>query len=239
MPNWKGRNAEDIPTCLFEERCVILLKFDEVAVIQTFKQTLCGNWVTAAAALLSMWGLNRGFFFVVCVFFTWMFSPVCCSSEEDGVGRGRQRHNRHGREGGAAGTGSLERRIEELERVSPSYWVYFIKINLFFKREEFEEAMMKDSQLILKKFWQSVRHWEGIEKCFCCRYKTADSVERSCCIFSSFQQHVKQRWVSRTGSCWESIRHVSIHQCWQPFCWTILFLGWKYYQPWKIFLFKK
>ncbi|XP_074554844.1 PRKC apoptosis WT1 regulator protein [Halichoeres trimaculatus] len=38
------------------------------------------------------------------------------SAEEDGVGRGRQRHNRHGRDGGAAATGSLERRIEELER---------------------------------------------------------------------------------------------------------------------------
>ncbi|XP_034529781.1 PRKC apoptosis WT1 regulator protein [Notolabrus celidotus] len=38
------------------------------------------------------------------------------ASEEDGVGNTRQRHTRHGRDGGAAATGSLEKRVEELEK---------------------------------------------------------------------------------------------------------------------------
>ncbi|CAJ1054667.1 PRKC apoptosis WT1 regulator protein [Xyrichtys novacula] len=36
--------------------------------------------------------------------------------EEEVVGNSRQRHNRHGRDGGAAAAGSLEKRIEELEK---------------------------------------------------------------------------------------------------------------------------
>ena len=48
----------------------------------------------------------------VCFFF-------CCSSagqgsEEEVGGNNRQRHNRQGRDGGAAGPGSLEKRLEEL-----------------------------------------------------------------------------------------------------------------------------
>ncbi|XP_040886015.1 PRKC apoptosis WT1 regulator protein [Toxotes jaculatrix] len=37
-------------------------------------------------------------------------------SEEEVGGNSRQRHNRHGRDGGAAAQGSLEKRMEELER---------------------------------------------------------------------------------------------------------------------------
>eukprot|EP00064_Thunnus_orientalis_P015411 superscaffoldBa00002853_g15463 len=37
-------------------------------------------------------------------------------SEEDMGGNSRQRHNRHGRDGGAAASGSLEKRMEELEK---------------------------------------------------------------------------------------------------------------------------
>uniref|UniRef100_UPI0037E780AD PRKC apoptosis WT1 regulator protein n=1 Tax=Semicossyphus pulcher TaxID=241346 RepID=UPI0037E780AD len=37
-------------------------------------------------------------------------------SEEEMGGNSRQRHNRHGRDGGAAATGSLEKRMEELEK---------------------------------------------------------------------------------------------------------------------------
>ncbi|XP_042367207.1 PRKC apoptosis WT1 regulator protein [Plectropomus leopardus] len=37
-------------------------------------------------------------------------------SEEELGGNSRQRHNRHGRDGGAAAPGSLEKRLEELER---------------------------------------------------------------------------------------------------------------------------
>ncbi|XP_026002087.1 PRKC apoptosis WT1 regulator protein-like [Astatotilapia calliptera] len=36
--------------------------------------------------------------------------------EEDTGGNSRQRHNRHGRDGGASAPGSLEKRIEDLER---------------------------------------------------------------------------------------------------------------------------
>ncbi|KAM9704794.1 PRKC apoptosis WT1 regulator protein [Menidia menidia] len=36
--------------------------------------------------------------------------------EDEVGGNNRQRHNRHGRDGGAAGAGSLEKRLEELER---------------------------------------------------------------------------------------------------------------------------
>lgn len=38
--------------------------------------------------------------------------------EEDTGGNSRQRHNRHGRDGGASAPGSLEKRIEDLERVN-------------------------------------------------------------------------------------------------------------------------
>ncbi|XP_035535475.1 PRKC apoptosis WT1 regulator protein [Morone saxatilis] len=38
------------------------------------------------------------------------------SEEEVGGGNSRQRHNRHGRDGGAAAPGSLEKRMEELEK---------------------------------------------------------------------------------------------------------------------------
>lgn len=37
-------------------------------------------------------------------------------SEEEAGGNSRQRHNRHGRDGGAAAPGSLEKRLEELEK---------------------------------------------------------------------------------------------------------------------------
>ncbi|KAM4569337.1 PRKC apoptosis WT1 regulator protein [Odontesthes bonariensis] len=43
-------------------------------------------------------------------------SSVGQGSEEEVGGNNRQRHNRHGRDGGAAGPGSLEKRLEELER---------------------------------------------------------------------------------------------------------------------------
>jgi len=50
--------------------------------------------------------------------------PVCvrCSSagsEEEVGGNGRQRHNRHARDEGAAAPGTLEKRMEELEKVRP------------------------------------------------------------------------------------------------------------------------
>lgn len=38
-------------------------------------------------------------------------------SEEEVGGNSRQRHNRHARDGGAAAPGSLEKRVEELEKV--------------------------------------------------------------------------------------------------------------------------
>ncbi len=53
---------------------------------------------------------------------SYVFVCVCGSSagpgsEEEVGGNSRQRHNRHGRDGGAAAPGSLEKRMEELEKV--------------------------------------------------------------------------------------------------------------------------
>lgn len=53
---------------------------------------------------------------------SYVFVCVCGSSagpgsEEEVGGSSRQRHNRHGRDGGAAVQGSLEKRMEELEKV--------------------------------------------------------------------------------------------------------------------------
>lgn len=53
-----------------------------------------------------------GLYVCVCV---WNSSA---GAEEEAGGHSRQRHNRHGRDGGAAAApGSLEKRIEELEKV--------------------------------------------------------------------------------------------------------------------------
>lgn len=43
-------------------------------------------------------------------------SSAGLGSEEEVGGNSRQRHNRHGRDGGAAATGGLEKRMEELEK---------------------------------------------------------------------------------------------------------------------------
>lgn len=50
---------------------------------------------------------------LMCVFF--ILSSAGPGSEEEAGGNSRQRHNRHGRDGGAAA--SLEKRLEELEKV--------------------------------------------------------------------------------------------------------------------------
>lgn len=65
--------------------------------------------------MLSVFAVFKQFLVFVCVrACVWNSSA---GAEEEAGGHSRQRHNRHGRDGGAAAAGSLEKRIEELEKV--------------------------------------------------------------------------------------------------------------------------
>lgn len=67
-------------------------------------------------------------FFFVCVLFSFLNS----SAEEEVCGNSRQRQNRHGRDIGAAVQGSLEKRMEELEKVRPlDTWIPILNTDLF------------------------------------------------------------------------------------------------------------
>ncbi len=72
----------------------------------------------------------KNFKYVGCIScFSYVSVCICNStagagSEEEAGGSSRQRLNRHGRDGGAAASGSLEKRMEELEKVrlpTPSF----------------------------------------------------------------------------------------------------------------------
>lgn len=67
-------------------------------------------------------------FFFVCVLFSFLNS----SAEEEVCGNSRQRQNRHGRDIGAAVQSSLEKRMEELEKVRPlDTWIPILNTDLF------------------------------------------------------------------------------------------------------------
>lgn len=67
-------------------------------------------------------------FFFVCVLFSFLNS----SAEEEVCGNSRQRQNRHGRDIGAAVQSSLEKRMEELEKVRPlDTWISILNTDLF------------------------------------------------------------------------------------------------------------